>query len=38
MVVDKEDLPEDKVWMRHEISDPLEHAPGLENKGWECNL
>jgi len=29
---------EDKVGMRHEIGDPLEHTPGLENECWECDL
>lgn len=38
MVVGEEDLPEDKVGMRHEIGDPLEHAPGFENECWECDL
>ena len=38
MVVGEDDLPKDKVGMRHEIGDPLEHAPRFEDECWKCNF
>ena len=32
------DLPENEVWMRHEIGDALEHASGLQYKGRKGDL
>lgn len=29
------DLPEEEIWVGHKVGDTLQHAPWLENEGWE---
>ena len=31
-------MPEDEIWMGHEVGDALEHAAGLEDEGREGDL